>query len=156
MQIKVVAVGTRQADWVNKGVDEYLKRFPPGLKLELLQVPAVKRSKKDNKQKTMRQEAERILAALPQGHRLIVLDEGGKTKTTVELSKTLDLWMQQGVNTSFVIGGADGVDEQLKSRADELWSLSAFTLPHGLVRIMLVEQLYRASSMQRNHPYHRQ
>ena len=156
MQINIVAVGTRQPDWVNKGMDEYLKRFPAELKLQLLQIPAVKRSKKDNSQKIMKQEADRIVSALPGSHRLVVLDESGKTKTTRELARTLEAWMQEGINTSFVIGGADGVDNDLKQQADELWSLSAYTLPHGLVRIMLAEQLYRACSLLRNHPYHRQ
>ena len=156
MQINIVAVGKRQADWVDKGVNEYIKRFPPELKVQLHQVAAVKRNRNNSRENITRQEAERISSHIPTNHRLVVLDEKGKPLDTLALSGKIESWMQQGINASFVIGGADGVDESLRQQADELLSLSAFTFPHGLARIVLVEQLYRAWSVLRNHPYHRQ
>ena len=156
MQINIVAVGNRQPDWMEKGVNEYLKRFPPEIKIHLHQVAAVKRGRNNNKQNITRQEAERISSHIPEGHRLIVMDEKGRSRNTLALSKEIENWMQQGVNISFVIGGADGVDKSLLERANEIWSLSDLTLPHGLARIILAEQLYRAWSVLRNHPYHRQ
>ena len=156
MQINIVAVGNRQAGWVDSGVDEYLKRFPPELKVKINQVPAVKRGKSNNRQIVTRQEAERIDACIPGSHRLVVMDEKGKSLDTLALAKVIESWMQEGINASFVIGGADGVDTSLLKRADDVWNLSSFTLPHGLARILLIEQLYRAWTVIQNHPYHRQ
>lgn len=156
MHIHIVAVGKRQPDWIEKGVREYEKRFPAEVKLQFRELQPVRRHKHDNRDKILRKEAESIRAAVPAGHYLVALEETGSPRTTRALGTTLSGWMRDGVDASFVIGGADGLDAELKNEADELLSLSAFTLPHGLARIVLVEQLYRALTLIRNHPYHRE
>ncbi len=156
MQITIVAVGIRLPGWINQGVSEYRKRMPPELRVNLTEIVPAKRSKSAGTEKILKQEADRISAAIPKGDHLVVLDERGKTQATAALAQNLTAWMQDGNNICFVIGGADGVHETLKNKANELWSLSDFTLPHGLARVVLTEQLYRAWTVTKKHPYHRQ
>ena len=156
MRLQVLAVGTRQPDWVNRGYDEYARRFPPHLNLQLKELPAAKRGKGVSADKLKQAEADKILGATPDGAYVVALDEHGKTVNTRELSARLSEWQQDGRDVVFMIGGADGLDETCLQRADWCWSLSPLTLPHGLVRVILAEQLYRANSLLEGHPYHRE
>lgn len=155
MQLTIVAVGHKMPAWISKGFDEYAKRMPPELRLHLKEIKPVERSGSKTAATAMALERERIEAALPKGSRRIVLDEHGDDLTTVQLSRHLLKWQQDGQDVTFVIGGADGLDPQLKAGADLRIRLSSLTLPHGMVRVILAEQLYRAWSITQNHPYHR-
>ena len=141
--------------WIEAGFQEYAKRMPPECRLVLKEIKPIERSSGKNAETVMAQERTRIEAALPKGGRVIALDEHGVHMTTVQLSQQLSTWQQQGGDVSFVIGGADGLDAEFKKNADMLVRLSNMTLPHGLIRVILAEQLYRAWSILRNHPYHR-
>ena len=141
--------------WIEAGFQEYAKRMPPECRLLLKEIKPIERSSGKNAETVMAQERTRIEAALPKGGRVIALDEHGAQMTTVQLSQQLSIWQQQGGDVSFVIGGADGLDAEFKKNADMLLRLSNMTLPHGMVRVILAEQLYRAWSILRNHPYHR-
>jgi len=156
MQITIIAVGIRLPGWINQGVSEYQKRMPPELRVNLAEIVPTKRNKSASTEKILKQECERIMAAIPKDAYLIVLDERGKSQATTALAKTMESWMQDGRNICLVIGGADGIHETLKQKASESWSLSDFTLPHGFARVLLTEQLYRAWTVIKNHPYHRQ
>jgi 23S rRNA (pseudouridine1915-N3)-methyltransferase len=155
MQLIVAAVGHKMPAWIEAGFQEYAKRMPPECRLVLKEIKPIERSSGKNAETVMAQERIRIEAALPKGGRVIALDEHGAHMTTVQLSQQLSIWQQQGGDVSFVIGGADGLDAEFKKNADLLLRLSNMTLPHGLVRVILAEQLYRAWSILRNHPYHR-
>jgi 23S rRNA (pseudouridine1915-N3)-methyltransferase len=155
MQLIVAAVGHKMPAWIEAGFQEYAKRMPPECRLVLKEIKPIERSSGKNAETVMAQERIRIEAALPKGGRVIALDEHGAHITTVQLSQQLSIWQQQGGDVSFVIGGADGLDAEFKKNADMLLRLSNMTLPHGLVRVILAEQLYRAWSILRNHPYHR-
>jgi 23S rRNA (pseudouridine1915-N3)-methyltransferase len=155
MQLIVAAVGHKMPSWIEAGFQEYAKRMPPECRLVLKEIKPIERSSGKNAETVMAQERTRIEAALPKGGRVIALDEHGAHMTTVQLSQQLSIWQQQGGDVSFVIGGADGLDAEFKKNADLLLRLSNMTLPHGLVRVILAEQLYRAWSILRNHPYHR-
>ena len=141
--------------WVKAGFGEYAKRMPPECHVILKEIRAVDRSGSKSAETAMRLERERIEAALPKGVRIIALDEHGKDLTTMQLSKNLTQWLHEGRDVAFVIGGADGLDPEFKTNADELIRISSLTLPHGMVRLLLAEQLYRAWSITQNHPYHR-
>ena len=141
--------------WIEAGFQEYAKRMPPECRLVLKEIKPIERSSGKNAETVMAQERTRIEAALPKGGRVIALDEHGAHMTTLQLSQQLSIWQHQGGDVSFVIGGADGLDAEFKKNADMLLRLSNMTLPHGLVRGILAEQLYRAWSILRNHPYHR-
>ena len=155
MQLIVAAVGHKMPAWIEAGFQEYAKRMPPECRLVLKEIKPIERSSGKNAETVMAQERTRIEAALPKGGRVIALDEHGVHMTTVQLSQQLSTWQQQGGDVSFVIGGADGLDAEFKKNADMLLRLSNMTLPHGMVRVILAEQLYRAWSILRNHPYHR-
>jgi 23S rRNA (pseudouridine1915-N3)-methyltransferase len=155
MQLIVAAVGHKMPAWIEAGFQEYAKRMPPECRLVLKEIKPIERSSGKNAETVMAQERTRIEAALPKGGRVIALDEHGAHMTTLQLSQQLSIWQHQGGDASFVIGGADGLDAEFKKNADMLLRLSNMTLPHGLVRVILAEQLYRAWSILRNHPYHR-
>jgi 23S rRNA (pseudouridine1915-N3)-methyltransferase len=155
MQLIVAAVGHKMPAWIETGFQEYAKRMPAECRLVLKEIKPVERSSNKNTESVMAQERVRIEAALPKAGRVIALDERGVPLTTQELAQQLSIWQQQGGDVAFVIGGADGLDPEFKQKADMLLRLSNMTLPHGLVRVMLAEQLYRAWSILRNHPYHR-
>ncbi len=129
--------------------------MPPELRIELKEIKPEQRSNSRTAETVMAAEAQRIDAALPRGCRLVCLDERGQDVTTMRLAQSLTGWQQDGRDVAFVIGGADGLDPALKARADTLIRLSSLTLPHGMVRVLLAEQLYRAWSINANHPYHR-
>ncbi len=143
-------------DWVARAWGEYAKRFPRGLELELKELPLSHRNRSSKAQILRAAETASLLAAVPANNGLIALDGGGLQWTTLELAEQMKLWMQQGRDVSFLIGGPDGLDEVCLKRADAHWSLGKLTLPHMLVRVILAEQLYRAWSITQNHPYHRE
>jgi 23S rRNA (pseudouridine1915-N3)-methyltransferase len=155
MQLIVAAVGHKMPGWIEAGFQEYAKRMPPECRLVLKEIKPVDRAANKSAENVMAQERARIEAVLPKTGRVIALDERGTVMTTLELSQQLSIWQQHGGDVSFVIGGADGLDADFKQNADSLLRLSNMTLPHGLVRVMLAEQLYRAWSILKNHPYHR-
>ena len=156
MKLLVVAVGARQPDWVNLAFDEYVRRMPPHLRIELAAVKPDTRTAGRSVAQMVEVEAARIEAALPRGCTRIVLDEHGRSMTTPDLARRLETWLASGNDAAFVIGGPDGTAPRLRSAADLQWSLSPLTLPHGLARVVLAEQLYRAWSILHNHPYHRE
>jgi 23S rRNA (pseudouridine1915-N3)-methyltransferase len=155
MKLTILALGTRMPDWVERGVAEYSKRFPPEIRLELRELPIGARGRDSNTAQAVARETESILKALPSRDKLVVLDVAGRSFSTEQLAASLADWQMSGDNYSLVIGGPDGVDDSLLQRADLRWSLSPLTLPHPLVRILLVEQLYRAWTINAGHPYHR-
>lgn len=156
MNITVLAVGTKMPKWVDQAVIEYSKRFARDIQFRLKEIRPEKRGAGVSAAQGIAAEEERILAAIPPQSFLIVLDERGKAPTSMELADWLKKWQQQGENLCFVIGGADGMTASLKDRARLLMRLSSLTLPHGMVRVLLTEQLYRAQSILHNHPYHRE
>jgi 23S rRNA (pseudouridine1915-N3)-methyltransferase len=156
MRTHLVAVGKRMPAWVTAGFNEYNKRLPRELQLNLVEIAPVVRSKSTTTQNIMSEEARRIRAAVPQNAMLIALDEHGTKFDSATLSRKIETWSRQGQDLAFIIGGADGLDAELKQKADMLWSLSPMTLPHALTRVILVEQIYRAWTILQKHPYHRE
>lgn len=156
MKLLIVAVGHKMPAWVNEGYTEYAKRMPRETRIELVEIKPEKRAGGKTKEQVHEAERQRIAAALPANCELVALDERGQEWSTLELAEVLKGWMQGGRDVAFVIGGADGLHPELKRRADRLWSLTRLTLPHGLVRVVLAEQLYRAVTVIQNHPYHRE
>jgi 23S rRNA (pseudouridine1915-N3)-methyltransferase len=155
MKLHILAVGHKMPDWISAGFDEYAKRMPPELRIELREIKPEQRSAGRLAQSVMAAERQRIEAALPKNARIIALDERGRDWTTVQLAVALPDWQRDGRDVAFLIGGADGLDVQVKSRAELMLRVSSLTLPHGMVRVLLAEQLYRAWSITQNHPYHR-
>ncbi len=155
MKLYVVAVGQRVPDWAQTAWDDYAKRFPPELKVELKAVKTEPRSSK-TLETIFAAERERIEAAIPKGTRIVALDERGTALTTVALAAKLRDWQLASDDVALVIGGPDGLDPAFRKAAHERIRLSDLTLPHAMVRVLLVEQLYRAWSINANHPYHRE
>lgn len=156
MKLVVAAVGHRMPAWVDDGFAEYAKRMPREAPIELLAVKAEPRTSGKPVAALMAAEAERLRAALPGQCRRVVLDEHGEDITTEKLARRMAAWAQDGNDVAFVIGGPDGLDPAFKKSAHETLRLSSLTLPHGMVRVILAEALYRASSLLRGHPYHRE
>ncbi len=156
LKLHVVAVGQRMPTWIDAGFEEYARRMPRTLPMRLIEVKPEPRGESAPVSRLKDAEAKRIEAALPPGCFKVVLDERGRTCTTRELAQRISSWKMEGRDVAFVIGGADGLAAPLKSDADWLWSLSSLTLPHGLVRVVVAEQLYRAIAILGNHPYHRE
>jgi len=129
--------------------------MPHEASIELLEIKPEKRSGGRKVEQLLTAEGTRILAALPPKCRIVAMDERGRQWTTVKLAESISGWMENGGDTAFIIGGADGLDTNIKNSANELLALSALTLPHGLARVLLAEQLYRAVSIIKRHPYHR-
>lgn len=155
MKLRIIAVGTKMPSWVTAGVSEYQKRLPREWKFEWLELPIGQRSKSQDISKAIRAEGEAILAALGPKERVIALEVKGKNWSTEQLAEHVADWQMEGQDTTLLIGGPDGLSASCRERADTLWSLSPLTLPHPLVRVLLVEQLYRAWSLINNHPYHK-
>lgn len=155
MRLTIVAVGLKVPDWAQTAYDDYAKRFPPELKVELKAVKTEPRASKtlDN---LLAAERQRIESVIPKGTRIVALDERGTAVTTVALSARLTGWQLGGDDVAIVIGGPDGLDPGFKQAAHERLRLSDLTLPHAMVRVLLIEQLYRAWSITVNHPYHRE
>lgn len=155
MQLVIAAVGHKMPAWIESGFGEYAKRMPPDCRVILKEIKPVERSGSKTAETAMALERTKIEAAVPKGARIIALDEHGKDLTSVQLAQLLTQWQQDGRDVTFVIGGADGLDPEFKKNADLLIRISSLTLPHGMVRVLLAEQLYRAWSITQNHPYHR-
>jgi 23S rRNA (pseudouridine1915-N3)-methyltransferase len=155
MKLQILAVGHKMPGWIASGFDEYAKRMPPELRIELREIKPEPRTGGRTAQSVMAAERQRIEAALPKGARIVALDERGQDWTTMQLAAALPGWQQEGRDVSFVIGGADGLAPELKAGAELMLRVSSLTLPHGMVRVLLAEQLYRAWSITQNHPYHR-
>ena len=156
MRVSVVCVGHKMPAWIQAGFGEYAKRLPPEVRLEVIELKPEEKSSGKTVEKARALEGERILAAIPEGATVYALDEKGRPVTTQGLAVLLAGWMRDATHPAFVIGGADGLSEAVRNRADKLVSLSALTLPHGLVRVLLAEQLYRAWTILAGHPYHRE
>jgi 23S rRNA (pseudouridine1915-N3)-methyltransferase len=156
MQLLVAAVGKRMPGWVQQAWDEYARRFPRGLSLDMKEIPLAKRGKNTVVATLRSSEGEALLAAAPAGFHLVALDERGKQWSTSDLAARLENWMREVHGVCFLVGGPDGLAEACRSRADDVWSLSRLTLPHPMVRVLLAEQLYRAWTITQNHPYHRE
>ena len=155
MKLNLLAVGTKMPAWVTDGYQEYAKRMPRECSLQLHEIIPAKRGKSGSPSQWMREEGERILAAIPDNHHVVALDVQGKSWDTEALAEQLKSWMADGRDVSLIVGGPDGITDECLKRANQRWSLSALTLPHPLVRIVLAEQLYRAWTVLQNHPYHR-
>ena len=156
MRVSILSVGHKMPAWIQDGFQEYVKRMPPEIRVELTELKPEERGAGRSTDRAKALEGERILAALPVGATLLALDERGKAVSTQGLSVMLSGWMRDGSHPAFVIGGADGLSDAVRNRADKIVSLSALTLPHGLARVLLAEQLYRAWSILARHPYHRE
>jgi 23S rRNA (pseudouridine1915-N3)-methyltransferase len=156
VKLIVVAVGHRMPAWIDAGFTEYSRRMPREARVELIELKPDKREGGRGSAQILAAERVRIDAAIPRSARRVVLDERGELLTTAQLADWLKQWMEDGSDAAFVIGSADGLDPELKRGAHHLLSLSRMTLPHGLARVILAEQLYRAVSLLHNHPYHRE
>ena len=155
MKARIVAVGERSPPWVAQGLAEYQKRLSHWLPLELIEIEPGVRGKGRDASRAKVEEGVRVLAALPKGAHVVVLDVPGRAWSSEQLAQRLGHWRMQGADLGFVIGGPEGHSSDVVSRADETWSLGPLTLPHMLVRLVVAEQLYRAAAMLANHPYHR-
>ena len=141
--------------WVSEGYAEYAKRVPRECSLHLTEIPAGRRGKRSDAQRVVTQEGERMLKAIPRDSRVIAMDVGGSRWSTEELAARLDSWLSGGRDVSLLVGGPDGLSPSCLDRADGTWSLSPLTFPHPLVRVVLAEQIYRAWTLLKGHPYHR-
>lgn len=155
MKLKLISVGHKMPGWVTTACDEYIKRMPRELTVEIIEIKPDKRSDGKKSASVQEAEAKRILKAANKDY-LIVCDEKGVEKTTLQLARLMKSWQEMGRDVSILVGGADGLDPSLIKQADWCWSLSKLTLPHAFVRVLLTEQLYRAHTIIQNHPYHRE
>ena len=160
MKLHILAIGHKPPAWVLAGFEDYARRMPREARIELTEIKPAPRSRQAQSASSISRmlavEKSRFVAVLPPGCVRIALDERGKQLTTADLARKLTAWLQGGRDVAFMIGSADGLDQELKANADLQLSLSAMTLPHAMVRVLLAEQLYRATSMIQNHPYHRE
>lgn len=155
MKVVIVAVGQRMPDWAQTAYDDFAKRFPPDCRIEIKTVKTEPRGSK-TLETLYAAERARIEAAIPKGARIVVLDERGSQLTTVALARQLKSWQLEGDDVALVIGGPDGLEPEFKAKAQMRIRLSDMTLPHAFARVLLIEQLYRAWSINANHPYHRE
>lgn len=156
MKIKVIAVGTRMPSWVQEGVEDFSQRIRPMLQMEVIEIPLAKRSKTTDISKVKAEEADAIEKRLKGNEKRVILDVKGKAFATSELAGFIESWQMEGQDIAIIIGGPDGLDARFLTGAYVKLSLSKLTLPHPLVRIVLVEQIYRALAINANHPYHRE
>lgn len=155
MHIRLLAVGDRQPSWVDDAFAIYTERFPREWKFRLDTIQTVRRSKNDKSRQAMEAEGDIIIQRLSASELVVLLDERGKQLSSKSLASKLIDWQSDGRDLCFIIGGPDGVSVTVRQRADMMWSLSQLTLPHGMARALIAEQLYRAWSLQAGHPYHR-
>lgn len=156
MKIQLIAVGTKMPSWVTTAFDDYCARFPKDMPLELVEIPAGKRTKNADIVRILDKEGELMLGACGKSNRIVTLDIPGKPYTTHNLAEQLERWKADGRDVSLLIGGPEGLSPACKAAAEQSWSLSPLTLPHPLVRVIVAESLYRAWSLTTNHPYHRE
>ncbi len=155
MRIRLIAIGQKMPDWVAAGFEEYRRRLPREFSLELVELPLGGKGRHRDPQTAREEEGARMLRAVPEGSRVVALDVKGRQRDTEELAEELQGWLPEGRDVALLVGGPDGLSETCLARADQRWSLSRLTLPHMLVRVVLAEQLYRAWTIIKNHPYHR-
>ncbi|MBL3526646.1 MAG: 23S rRNA (pseudouridine(1915)-N(3))-methyltransferase RlmH [gamma proteobacterium endosymbiont of Lamellibrachia anaximandri] len=155
MNIHLISVGNRMPRWVVEGYEEYARRMPAECGLKLVEIIPGHRGKNADIKRTLRDEGARMMKAIPKGCQVIALDVRGSGWSTEQLSKKLGTWMGDGRDLALMVGGPEGLAPDCLTRADGRWSLSPLTLPHPLVRVVVAEQIYRAWSLLRNHPYHR-
>lgn len=155
MQIHLLAAGTRLPAWINQGFNEYAARLPPECRLTLREIPLGASRRGGDSVKAIAEEGTRMSAAIPDRAHVIALEVRGHAFSTEELAVKLNRWLQDGRDLALLIGGPDGLAPVCVERAETRWSLSPLTLPHGLVRVLVAEQLYRAWTILKNHPYHR-
>ena len=155
MRIHLISSGNRMPRWVQEGYEEYAKRMPLECSLRLVEIAPGRRGKGIDAKRAVAEEGERMLRALPKGARVIALDVGGRSWSTEQLSARLDGWLADGRDLALLVGGPEGLAPACLERAEGRWSLSPLTFPHPLVRVVLAEQLYRAWSLLKGHPYHR-
>ena len=155
MLIRLVAAGTRLPGWVSEGYAEYAGRLGPELRLELVEIPVTHRGRHADLVRARAEEGRRMLAAVDVRMHVTALEVDGRAMSTDQLARWLARRMNDGRDLALLVGGPDGLDPACAERADDAWSLSPLTFPHGLVRILVAEQLYRASSLLKGHPYHR-
>ncbi|MDE2092179.1 MAG: 23S rRNA (pseudouridine(1915)-N(3))-methyltransferase RlmH [Gammaproteobacteria bacterium] len=155
MRIHLLAAGTRLPSWVNTGFDEYAQRLPPECKLRLKEIPLSAKRRGGDVVKAVAEEGARMLAAIPDHACVTALEISGRSFNSEALAKQLARWLRDGRDLVLLIGGPDGLAADCVKRAELSWSLSPLTLPHGLVRVVVAEQLYRAWTLLKGHPYHR-
>ncbi len=155
MQIHMLAIGKKMPDWIDAGFKEYQRRLKTTMPLNLIELATTRKSNSQDSKTVIREEGEKLLTAIPDGSWLIALDEHGKQWDSKGLAGQLEKWAGHSSNIALLIGGADGLDKACLDRADQTWSLSPLTLPHAMVRVVVAEQIYRAWSLNNNHPYHR-
>ncbi len=155
MQLKILAVGRRMPNWVNDAVSEYQKRFAAPFSLSLIEINTEKRSKISSIPALMTKEGENLLNHIDNTDYVVVLDENGQQWSTKQLASKMHQWHDESLTVCFIIGGPDGLADNIRQKATKTWSLGKLILPHPLVRVVLIEQLYRAISIINNHPYHR-
>lgn len=155
MRIRLITIGTKMPDWVNTGYSEYQKRLTQDVQLELVEIPAGKRGKNADIPRILDKEGKHMLESIQPQEHIIALDVQGKRFTTEKLSSRLDQLLHNGQPIALLVGGPEGLAPACRDKAQEKWSLSDLTLPHPLVRIVIAEQIYRAWSLLKGHPYHR-
>ena len=158
MKIRILTIGQKMQAWLLHGFQDYFKRIQPFVQTQVIELPMAKRGKNDSEADILKYcqiEGESILNAIKQNETLIALEVGGRELSTEKLAETMQQWMLEGNDIVLAIGGPDGLSDAVRKAAAWHWSLSKLTMPHPLVRILLIEQLYRAMSINHNHPYHR-
>ena len=156
MRLRFITIGKKMPSWVQEGYQEYARRLPREITLELLEIPLAHRSKNADLQRLLKKEGESMMAAIKPSDFVVSLDVKGNSWTTVELANQLQNWQEIGSDICLLVGGPDGLAPQCIARAQQNWSLSALTLPHPMVRVVVAEALYRAWSINAGHPYHRE
>ena len=156
MRITIIAVGKRPPAWVEDNFREYSKRLPRELDVKLVEISPVTQSSKSSIEDKIKKETKAAQSVIPKNNLVVALDEHGKLFTSKQLAEKMDAYMQQGQDISIIIGGADGLGEAFLQSVNEVWSLSKMTLPHALVRTIIIEQIYRAWTINNKHPYHRE
>lgn len=154
MKIHILAIGNKMPGWVEAGCEEYHKRLPKGM-VTIQSLAPAKRGKTTSTQNVIETESQRLVEAIPPNYVSVALDKSGASWSTEQLSQQISHWQMQGQSVALLIGGPDGMSQNCIQQAQQVWSLSALTLPHPLVRILLLEQIYRAWSLLNNHPYHK-
>jgi len=155
VKLRIISVGHKMPSWVEEACAEYIKRMPRDASIEIVDIKPEKRAAGNSTENIQLIEAKRILDALGKDY-CIALDERGQQYTTLEIAEQFKAWQTLGRDIAFIIGGADGLHASIKQKSDKIWALSKLTMPHGMVRVMLCEQLYRVFSVVTHHPYHRE
>jgi 23S rRNA (pseudouridine1915-N3)-methyltransferase len=156
MHLTLYAVGNKMPAWVSQGFNEYSRRFPRDMSFNLVEIPPGKRGKNADISRILDKEGELTLAAIPKGNRIVTLEVEGKPWTTPQLANNLSKWQLDGRDVALLVGGPEGLAPACIAASEQKWSLSPLTLPHPMVRIIVAESLYRAWSINNNHPYHRE